>query len=108
MKRFYFTFGVRYHRDAHPWYGTKIPRNGHVLVKAKDAEQARMIMIAQVGKAWAFLYPEDEFWDINPEYIGPQIAVFSTNMRENEDEQHRVREQALSAVQDIEQVPESP
>lgn len=84
MKNFYVTFGVKYHREDHPWWGGPIPHNGYLVIKAEDESSARDIVLDHVGKAWAFIYPEERFWDLKPEYIGTRMATLTKEGRESE------------------------
>lgn len=77
MKTYYVTFGVKYHRESHPWYGGPIPENGYVRVYANDYESARAAVTREIDLAWAFIYSEEEFAATAERYPGPCIAVLS-------------------------------
>lgn len=77
MKTYYVTFGVRYHRENHPWYGAPIPENGYVRVHATTYEGARDAAVREMVLSWAFIYDEEEFAVAAEKYPGTCIAVLS-------------------------------
>jgi hypothetical protein len=52
------TFGFRYAREPHPTFPAADP-NGWLTVMAPDEETARALVVARIGRAWAFMYPAE-------------------------------------------------
>jgi hypothetical protein len=72
MAEFRITFGQRYYREYHPAFvegriDFEPDPDGWVTVIAEDEGQAREMAFAQLGRAWAFVYPEP---------FGPEWMLF--------------------------------
>lgn len=78
-RAFCVSFGVKYHHEPHPEFGGPIPQNSYVIVLAKDELEARRIAFENLDWEWGFLYTAEEFYAIEPRYIGPVIAVLTKN-----------------------------
>lgn len=57
----YFTVGIKYRDEPHPRLGDRANPNGWIEVRGTDAETARALVIAAVGKEWAFQYTHETF-----------------------------------------------
>lgn len=56
----YFTFGLKYRNEAHP-FGPQAHPDGWWEVRGVDRESARRIVAALIGNTWAFDYAEGGF-----------------------------------------------
>lgn len=59
LQEFRLTFGVRYAHEEHSTFPVAQP-DGYVAVLAPDYETARDLVIARIGREWAFLYGPGE------------------------------------------------
>lgn len=70
MKNYYFTFGCN-----------QSLANNYVVVRANDADEARMTMVAHYGKMWAFQYVWEEFQHQPEEYNLTEVKLGSPNFK---------------------------
>lgn len=57
--RYYFTVGVGYHSDPHPFPGAH--PDGYAEVVGASEQEARKVVMALMADRWAFQYTEEEF-----------------------------------------------
>lgn len=73
MTTFYVTFNLKWATEQHPRFKDAHPE-GWLEVEAPNELTARLLTIEHIGRAWAFIYDERTWANVNEHLANPMGA----------------------------------